>query len=642
MKKYFIGLLTALLLLPSISFSATKLATLSDGVHKAVVEVGSQTAQFYFGKGYTLYKELTLGSFAPSTGFTTKLLASITSSATTIYVSSVKDINGIALPCSATNKCYFNIEPGTSRQEPIVCTTAGTNYFSGCTRGLAASGSSEAAVTAYQLPHNAGSTIIMTNIAQFYGNFVDVTTTQNIGGLKTFTATTTFSGLPNTTTSYTPTADGDLATKKFVGDSISAGGVDATESVKGVSQLSTKAQAALGTSSGSAARLVLPASMATSTSQVATTSIPVTNTSGKLDTSFIDQTANYTWSGTNTFATSTMATTTFSGPVYGIYNLYFGDGSDGASTTVATTTLSRDMYFTDLTVANGTTIITNGFKVYVKNTTTFVGTGRLWANGNAGGNGGNGSGASNGAAGAAGAIAYSVGTLPIPSAGIAGGAGDGAAGTDGASGKSLTNIAGSNGGKGGNGQSCGGGGSNGGAKGAGGAKVARSYINSIFDISFATFLDTYGGTTARMLSTNGSGSGGTGNKDQNSGTSTDAAGGGGGSGSGGGVIYLASNKIITVNGNIYATAAGGNGGNGGNPACTGSPVNQGGSGGGGGGDGGAIILIYSSKTGTGTTNVAGGSKGVHSVGVNCGCDSANDGDDGVDGATGLVLSFSFN
>lgn len=403
MKKLLTCLLTSLLLLPNVSFSATKLATLSDGVHKAIVEVGSQSAQFYFGRGYTLYKEAILGSFAPSTGFTTKLLSSITSTVTTIYVSSVKDINGIALPCSATNKCYFNIEPGTSRQEPIVCTTAGTNYFSGCTRGLAASGSSEAAVTAYQLPHNAGSTIIMTNIAQFYGNFVDVTTTQNIGGLKTFTATTTFSGLPNTTSTYTPTADGDLTTKKFVTDSISAGGTDASEGAKGVAQLSTKAQAAAGTSSGSAARLVLPASMATSTSQVATTSIPVTNTSGKLDTSFIDQTANYSWSGTNTFsATSTFngamlnnriidaytASTTITGattpqPVYistSTGAIWLSSSADNASTTVfdgfaiSSATNGNTVYVQTGGIVSGFTGLTKGAEYFVNDTLGSIGT----------------------------------------------------------------------------------------------------------------------------------------------------------------------------------------------------------------------------------------------------------------------------
>jgi hypothetical protein len=345
-KKLLYSLLLASLFVPNMTLSTIKLATLIDSYgDKAIVEVGSQGAQYYFGKGYTLYTKPVLGSFAPSTGFTTKLLSSITSTVTTIYVSSVKDINGVTLPCSTTNKCYFNIEPGTSRQEPIVCTTAGTNYFSGCTRGLAASGSSEAAVTAYQLPHNAGSTIIMTNIAQFYGNFVDVTTTQNIGGLKTFTATTTFSGLPNTTSTYTPTADGDLATKKFVSDSIAAGGVPATTGTAGLSKISTKAQAAAGTTGDGTYSYALPSSMATSTSQVATTSIPVTNTSGKLDTSFIDQTANYSWTGTNSFATSTMATSTIT------------------SNTVASSTMTLGQILTWPTAS--TSVVSKGYTDYV-------------------------------------------------------------------------------------------------------------------------------------------------------------------------------------------------------------------------------------------------------------------------------------
>lgn len=44
---------------------------------------------------------------------------------------------------------------------------------------------------------------------------------------------------------------------------------------------------------------------------------------------------------------------------------YFGDGSDGNVTISGTITLTRDMYYNDLTLSNGCILKTNGFKIYV-------------------------------------------------------------------------------------------------------------------------------------------------------------------------------------------------------------------------------------------------------------------------------------
>lgn len=51
----------------------------------------------------------------------------------------------------------------------------------------------------------------------------------------------------------------------------------------------------------------------------------------------------------------------------------YGTGADGNTIIAANTTLSRDMYYNNLTINNGTMLNTNGFKVFVKNTLTLNG-----------------------------------------------------------------------------------------------------------------------------------------------------------------------------------------------------------------------------------------------------------------------------
>lgn len=51
----------------------------------------------------------------------------------------------------------------------------------------------------------------------------------------------------------------------------------------------------------------------------------------------------------------------------------YGSGTDGTVIIASNTTLSRDMYYDNLTVNNGSTLNTNGFRVFVKNTLTVSG-----------------------------------------------------------------------------------------------------------------------------------------------------------------------------------------------------------------------------------------------------------------------------
>ena len=138
----------------------------------------------------------------------------------------------------------------------------------------------------------------------------------------------------------------------------------------------------------------------------------------------------------------------------------FGDGSDGTGSADGSTsiagiapvgnvyTLTRDVYFTSLTISTGVTITPAGYQIFVQGTTTINGTGKVARNGNAGAIG------SVGGAGGAGGAALLAGTLPGGLAGIAGGGGgnggggggaNGAAGAAGAAGTNANPSIGSSG-----------------------------------------------------------------------------------------------------------------------------------------------------------------------------------------------------
>ena len=90
----------------------------------------------------------------------------------------------------------------------------------------------------------------------------------------------------------------------------------------------------------------------------------------------------------------------------------FGDGSDGDVTISGSTTLTRDMYYDDLTIAATGILNTGGFRVFCKGTCLVQAGGQIIRPGNAG---------ATGAAGGAGGAALGTGSLgPGEGAGGAG------------------------------------------------------------------------------------------------------------------------------------------------------------------------------------------------------------------------------
>ena len=304
----------------------------------------------------------------------------------------------------------------------------------------------------------------------------------------------------------------------------------------------------------------------------------------------------------------------------------YGDGSDGDVTISADTSLSRDMFYVNLTVNSTKTLTTNGFRVFVK--TLLTNNGTISASGGNGGNGGNGGAGSGsqGSGGSAGVIAHNSGSLPASLVGKAGGSGgdENTAGSNGTAGTGQTKsigvagVAGGNGGAGGGGTYAGGSGQSGGAL----SGTAFNYPRS--SLSAYTLFDSQPSNTFAVLQLSAS-SGSAGGGGAGGGGNHGTGGGGGGSGAPGGIIWIFAKTIINA-GTI--TANGGNGGNGGN--AVGGPTNGGG---GGGGGGGVIILSYLSLTDTGTIAVAGGTAGAKGLG-GTGAGGGVAGSDGVDGTAG--------
>ena len=292
-----------------------------------------------------LLKNITLNDllgFAPSTGYYETLTTFISKTASTINVSSTDDQDGFELPLSTSNKGYFNLEPGTAREERVVCTGVSGDAFTGCTRGLvASSATNETASTTLQYTHSAGSIIIMTNIAQFFGNYVNIWDAQTVAGIKTF------SSYPLIETYVAPTANEQFAPKKYVDDVISSGASDATETAKGISELATAAEAALGTSSGSAARLVLPASIASSSNDVAGAKVVVSEADGYINQNRLDLSEDFAFSGDNTFTGD---------------NTYAGIATtSGQSIFTATSTYSGVLPTSDINPSNDDDLVRKGY-----------------------------------------------------------------------------------------------------------------------------------------------------------------------------------------------------------------------------------------------------------------------------------------
>lgn len=516
--------------------------------------------------------------------FTTQLSAKMLVGATTGQLQSNLDDDSVEL---AAGVYYFTLDGNNSSKEYIQATVDGDGAMTAIKnvsrQGVLTSGTIR--------EHRSGALVEITDFANI------LMLGRSFLGVDDLDATTPleYDAAPT----LTPGSN-QLATVKYSDDNASAGAATASISVKGISKISVEPVSP-----------TTPIAVGDNDPRV-----PTVSQVGYIPTS--DEKAALaggddfgTPSSTNKFATQEF--------VGG-----FGDGSDGNVTISSPTTLVRDMYYNNLTV--NSTLTTNGYRIFVKN--TISGTGTIdWGTPN------NGATATGTQTGGAGGAQSGSGHLKN-SAGGAGGNGA-SAGSNGSNGTAATNgnpAVGAAGGAGGNGGNAQGGG-NSGAEGdgaVGGTITAPARTFGVVKARTVDLIDlTAAGAVAAIVGSTGGGGGGGGA----SGTGSVSGGGGGGGASGGTVLIVA--RVWA--GTFTIKATGGNGG-GGSSQVSGSAAAVGG--GGGGGAGGTSIVIYNKKSWTGSYNLAGGTGGAKGA---TGVDNYSVAANGSSGTTGVSYEFqSFN
>ena len=295
--------------------------------------------------------------FSVVSRYRTTLSSSMTSTQTTIPVSSIQTFDGTTLTMADLGGVgFFTIEPGSSREEIVKCTTISSSQWATCTRGLAFSGTSEASVVANRKAHNAGSIVVMSNVHYVYEQLADKDTDQTFGGVITFS---NYPLSPGTA----PTSSAQLVDFAYVNSLAIAGSPTSTETQIGISELATLAEIKLGTQqSGTGAPLVLPAEHATSTPSANVGSqIVISEADGKLNQNWFDLTENVTRTGalvvnnaSSTITNLTINTASTTSLVVGTTNPTF-DLTDGDGFFGGTATTTENLHTTGICISNNCT-----------------------------------------------------------------------------------------------------------------------------------------------------------------------------------------------------------------------------------------------------------------------------------------------
>lgn len=239
MRKKIFAFLLGFLLVPSLVFGYTIQSgdTLSSiarqfntSVGQLVVDNNISNPDLIYAGDNLIVDEPTLG-YSVATGYEKNLRTSMNATQTYVPVTSLALKDGTTLSMTDLgSKVFLTIEPGTSREEIVLCTDIDTSAinFTGCTRGLAFSGTSESAVTANRKAHGAGSKVIMSNVHYVYDQLADLDTAQTISAPYTFTSSSpniyyTFPVVSSTGYTGLPTNNGELTTW-YAAQTLVAGG----------------------------------------------------------------------------------------------------------------------------------------------------------------------------------------------------------------------------------------------------------------------------------------------------------------------------------------------------------------------------------------------------------------------------------
>jgi len=519
-----------------------------------------------------IVNDVSLGAFNTTGGKSYRLKASVGISDTTVNLSSFKEpVSNIAYTMAYINTAigYGTLDPQIPDKSEFVSFTGitqnsdGSAALTGVTRGLTRTpaGASCTASTTLAVRHPAQSIFIISDSPCFFTEFAVKQSDETITGNWI---------VPSPVGAYS------IVPRNYVDGKLFGGIGNAGETATGTVEIATGAEAAASTQSGTLGRLVLPATLATSTWNPSTNAnrVIVSGSGGTIDNNFI--------------ATSTI-----------LASNTFGPGTDGDVIVAAlsTTTLTRDMYYNNLTV-NGS-IVTGGWRVFVKDTVS--GTGNFTATGTPGEGGGLTSPPISAGLGGATTTGFF-----ISYGGANGGTGGLASKGNGSIGSSTMDVHGS--------LSVGRSGTGGAGVNASGGTPGTGAVNGTTGRSFATsspyglgtlsvifdalVMSTTSNSLYRLTSGPGGSGGGGGGANSNNG------GGGGGGGATGNVAFIAAK---TFAGSFIINADGGAGG-----SAT-SVTGDGGTGGsGGGGKGGFGIRVYFTNTWSGSCHANGGVAGAGS------------------------------
>jgi hypothetical protein len=348
MKKLLVGLfLSLLVLMPAHAYTVKRGDTLS----KLSQTFGVSVQQLVASNNITnpnlilVGQELNVGlnmlgstNYVQTQYFTLYGSGAIVGTAT-ITLRNFKDIDGTNLTMADFGtKGFATIEPNNGTQEEQVSFSGvtqnanGTATLTGVKSVLMKYPYTETAGTSKT--HAGGTKFVISNTAGFYNTFANKYNDETITGYWAFPT-------PLSSSTTAP------ATVGYVNGVAFAGVPTSSESNLGGTFLATQLQMGSSTYDANEPR-VLYSRYATSSPYTAGIWIPITQANGKLSKSFTDLTADYAWTGTHSFVTTTATTSTITNlnntTIYS-NNLYLGPTSTAPLVLGTTTTLHTHPVF---------------------------------------------------------------------------------------------------------------------------------------------------------------------------------------------------------------------------------------------------------------------------------------------------------
>jgi len=240
----------------------------------------------------------------------------------------------------------LTINPGAANEEKISVSAVSTTGSTTATwtiinRGL--SFTENVAVSGNKKQHAIGETVIISNDDHYLNQqFLDIDSSQNIIGLKTFNTI-----LP--TSSLTATTSLQFVNKSLLDATINQGAATSTETNGGIIELGTLSEQETSFDGGIDKPTVLQTKNSTSSCQVVGAyNLVASSTTGKLDSNCLDQALDYTWTGN----TSISNPLTLNGVSYNF------PSSDGASSTALMTDGSGGLTWNSSVSVASSTVIT--------------------------------------------------------------------------------------------------------------------------------------------------------------------------------------------------------------------------------------------------------------------------------------------